>query len=80
VGQQIFRNADALSPQMLDSSLHVGGVPVDDGRGDQIEARCTEALVLECAVADLTLPIEEYSTAQRIAGLALVEARMVAAP
>ena len=80
VRQQIGWDADALSPQVLDGSLQINGVPVDDRRGDEAQARCAEALVLERAVADLALFVKEDSTAQRIACLALVEASMAAPP
>ena len=78
--QQIVRDADALSLQVLYGSLQVDGIPVDDCRGNKTQARCAEALVFECAVTDLTLPVKEYSAAQRIAGFALVESCMAALP
>ena len=78
--QQIVGDAEALTPQMLDSSLQIDGVPVNDSRGDEAQARCAEALVLKCAVADFTLPVKEYSSAQRVAGFAFVEAGMAALP
>jgi hypothetical protein len=36
--QQIVGDADALRPQVLDSSLQIDGVPVNDSRGDQAQA------------------------------------------
>ena len=68
--QQIVRDADALSLQVLYGSLQVDGIPVNNSRGDEAQARCTEALVLKCAVTDFTLPMKEYSSAQRVAGFA----------
>ena len=53
--QQIVGDAEALTPEMLDSYLQIDGVPVNDSRGDEAQARCAEALVLKCAVADFTL-------------------------
>ena len=53
--QQIVWDAGTLSPQVLDRSLQIDGVPVNDSRGDEAQARCAEALVLKCAVADFTL-------------------------
>ncbi len=51
---------------------------MDNGGGEQAETRCAEALVLEGAVADFPLPVEEDGPAQRVAGLALVEAGVAA--
>jgi hypothetical protein len=63
---------------VLHGTVEIDRVPGDDGRGDQAQAGCSEALVLEGAVADLALTIEEDRTAQGVAGLALVEPGMAA--
>jgi hypothetical protein len=46
----------------------------DDGSDDQVEATCALTLVLEAAVAQVTLPIEENGKGGSVPGLALVEA------
>ena len=49
--------------------VEIDGVPVHNRRRDQAEAGRAEALVLEGAVAELTLPMEEDGAAQGIARL-----------
>ena len=78
MGQQVIRNGDALHLKLPHGAIEIDGVPMDDGRGDQAEARGAEALVLKRAVADLALAMEEHRAAQRIAGLALIEPGMAA--
>src|SRR5450755_3853874 len=78
VGKQIVWRMDALGAEVLDGPVEIDGVPVDDGGGEQAEARCAETLVLEGTVADFPLAVEEDGPAQRVAGLALVEAGMAA--
>jgi hypothetical protein len=51
---------------------------MDDRGGDEAQAGCPEALVLEGPVANFALAVEEDRTAQRVAGLALVEPGMAA--
>src|SRR3546814_9073148 len=41
---------------MLDSSAHVGLVPIDDGGDDQVEARCAILLGFMAAINDEPLP------------------------
>src|SRR5215472_6319017 len=78
MGQQVIRNGNALHFKLPHGAVEIDGVPMDDGRGDQAEARGAEALVLERAVADLALAMEEHRATQRIAGLALIEPGMAA--
>ncbi len=61
VGEQIVGHMDTLGAEMLDGPFEVDGVPVDDGGGEQAEAGRPETLVLEGAVADFPLPMEEDS-------------------
>jgi hypothetical protein len=51
-------------PELLYGTVEVNRVPVHDRRRDQAEAGSTEALVLEGAVTDLTLAVEEHGAAQ----------------
>ena len=78
--EEIVGNSHALSAQMLDGAVEVDRVPMNDGGGDETEARGAEALVLERAVSNLTLTMKEDRTPQRVAGLALVEPGMAALP
>ena len=80
MGEKIIGNSAALCTQMLDDTVEVDGVPVDDRGGDEAQTRGTKALVLEGAVSDLALTMEEDGTAQRVAGLAFVEPGMAALP
>src|SRR5215831_7050690 len=76
VRQQVIGYSDPLCPRLLYGAVEVDGVPVHDGRCDETQARGTEALVLEGAIADLTLAMEENGAAERIASLAFVQAGM----
>ena len=61
VSEQIVGHMDALGAKMLDGPVEVDGVPVDDGGGEQAQARRAETLVLEGAVTDFPLAVEEDS-------------------
>jgi hypothetical protein len=69
--QKVVGNDVTLSLQLPDGSVEIDGVSVHDLCRDQAEAGRADALVLEGAVANRTLPMEE-GTAQGIACLALV--------
>ena len=69
---------DALRAQLLDGTVEIDRVPMDDGGGDEAQARRAEALVFEGAVSNFTLAMKEHRTPQRVAGLALVETGMAA--
>ena len=62
--QEVIRNKVALSSQLPDGAVEIDGVPVHDRRGDEAEAGRAEALVLEGAIADLALPVEEHGAAE----------------
>jgi len=78
VGQQIIGNRRSLRAQLLDGTIEIDRVPMNNGGGDEAQARCAEALVFECAVANFSLAMEEHRAAQRVAGLALVETGVAA--
>src|SRR3546814_1928759 len=61
---------------MLDSSAHVGLVPIDDGGDDQVEARCAILLGFMAAINDAPLPECVDRLRQCMALLAVVEAGM----
>ena len=71
--QEIIGNGRVLGTQVLDGLVEIDGVPVNDDGGDEAEPGGAEALVLEGAVADFALAMEEHGPAQGIAGLALVK-------
>jgi hypothetical protein len=56
-----------FSPQLRSPaiSVEVDRVPVDDGGRDEAEARCTEALVLESAIPNFALAMEEHGKPKR---------------
>ena len=76
MGQQIVGNRRSLRAQLADCAVEIGRVPVNDGSGDEAQARRTEALVFEGAVSNFPLAMKEHRAAQRIAGFALVETGM----
>lgn len=80
VGQQVVWDTDALSTKVMYGALQVYAVPMHDGCRQQAQPRRPEALVFESAIADFTLTVKEHGAAQRVACLALVEARMAALP
>ena len=78
MGQQIVGNRRSLRAQLPDGTVEIDRVPVNDGSGDEAQARCAEALVLEGAVSNFSLTVEEHRATQRVAGLAFVETGMAA--
>ena len=62
-----------MLPQGGDGAFQVYGVPKNDGGNDQIESAGAVALVLEAAVAQVALPIEEDGAGESVSGLAFVE-------
>ena len=78
MSEEIIADDDALSAQVLNGTIEVDGVPVDDRGRDEAQAGRTEALVLEGAVSNFPLTVKEYRATQRVAGLALVETGMAA--
>src|SRR3954451_9727441 len=78
VGEQFVGDDDALGADVLDGTVEIGRVPVDDGGRQQAQPRSPEALVLERAVAELALAVEEHGPAERIDRLPLVQPGMAA--
>ena len=75
---EVVGDIRSLSAQMPDGTVEIDRVPVNNGGGDEAQARCAEALVFEGAVSNFPLTVKEYRAAQRVAGLALVETGMTA--
>ena len=63
-----------MSAQGGDGAFQVHGVPEDDGGDDQVKAAGAIALVLEAAVAQVALPVEEDRTGESVPSFAFVEA------
>ena len=61
--EEVVGNNDAPGTQVLDGTVEVDGIPVDDRGGDEAQAGGPEALVLEGAVTDLALAVEENCSA-----------------
>ena len=80
MAQQAIGQLFALGPQLGHGAAQVDGVPEDDGRDRQIQARRPVALVFEGAVPDLALAMEKQRAGQRVAGLAFIEAGVAPAP
>ena len=64
VREEIVGNDDAMVTEVLDGTVEVDGIPVDDRGGDEAQAGGAEALVLEGAITDLALAVEEHRSAQ----------------
>src|SRR3546814_5983244 len=58
------------------SSDLIAGVPQDDGGDEQVEAGGAIGLVLEPPITQFAELVEEERACERVAGLALVEARL----
>jgi hypothetical protein len=56
MGQQIVGNCRSLRAQLPDGTVEINCVPVNDGGGDEAQARRAEILVFEGAVADASKP------------------------
>ena len=54
VGQQIVRNHRSLRAQLPNGTVEIDRVPVDNGGGDEAQARRAEALVFEGAVSNFS--------------------------
>jgi hypothetical protein len=59
--------------QGRNGAFQIHRVPEDDGGYDQIETARAVTLVLEAAVAQVTLPVEEHGAVERVPGFALIK-------
>ena len=65
-----------MLPQGGDGAFQVYGVPKNDGGNDQIESAGAVALVLEAAIAQVALPVEEDGTCKGVPGFAFIKANL----
>ena len=76
MGEQIVTDPFAAGAQFSNGVAEINRIPKDDGRDDEIEARCSIALIFEGAVADFAKAMKEHRPGERVARLSLVEARV----
>ena len=55
MGQQIIGNRRSLRAQLPDGTVEIDRVPMNNGGGDEAQARRAEALVFEGAVSNFPL-------------------------
>nr|BAM13942.1 hypothetical protein [Pseudomonas sp. K-62] len=72
MGEQVSRH-ELVAAQPGQRALQVSGVPQDDGRDHQVEARGAVLLVLVGAIADLAEAMKEDGPGQAVARLPLVQ-------
>ena len=64
----------------VNSATEIDGVPEDDSRDGEIEARSPVSLIFEGAVTDFAETVKEHRPGERVARLALVEAGIRSPP
>src|SRR3546814_11488155 len=72
MAEQCIVDIAALPSKIICRSPQIDGVPQDDRRRYEIEARGPVPLIFKCAIPYLTKPLEEYGTGQGVAGLTFV--------
>jgi hypothetical protein len=60
--------------QSGDGAFQIHGVPENDGGDNQVQAAGAISVVLETAVAEVALAVEEDGTRESVSGFAFVEA------
>lgn len=80
MGHQLFRYGCAGGSQMGNSIGHVGGIPINDGRDDQVQPGGAILLRLMAAVDDSALPECAYGLGEDVPLLALVEPSLATPP
>ena len=73
MGKRIVADNLTLGAQLGKSAPEIDGVPEDDSRDGEIEARGPVSLIFEGAVADFAETVKEHRPGERVARLALVE-------
>lgn len=63
-----------MGAQRGNGMAEIDGVPEDNGRDDEIEARSPVQLIFEGPVADFVQAMKEYRSGERVARLSFVEA------
>ena len=73
MGKQIVADNLTLGAQFGNSAPEINGVPEDDSRDGEIEARSPVSLIFEGAVTDFAETVKEHRPGEGVARLALVE-------
>jgi hypothetical protein len=72
VSQGLVINGDAVAPQGSNGAFKIYGVPKNDGGDNQVQAAGAISLVLEAAVAEVALAVEEDGTRESVSGSPLL--------
>jgi hypothetical protein len=73
VDKSFVVDCDAMPAQRGDGAFEVDGVPKNDGSDNEVETTRPVALVLETAVTQVALPVEEHSAGESVSGFVLIE-------
>lgn len=79
VRQEVWRTVHAFAAAIGDGLSEMFCVPVNDDRGQQVQASHAEVLAYCRTIADFTLAVDAESVLQGMAGLAFVPADLGAA-
>jgi hypothetical protein len=80
MSEQIVTDSFAAGAQFSNGVAEIDRIPKDNGRDDQVEARCSIALIFERPVADFAKAMKEHRPGEGIARLTLVEAYICSPP
>jgi hypothetical protein len=75
MGEQLVADNLPLEAQFGNGAAEIDGVPEDDSRDGEIEARRPVSLVFERPVPDFAEAMKEHRPGERVARLALVDSR-----
>ena len=76
VSQGLVIYGDAVAAQGSNGAFKIYGVPKNDGCDNQVQAAGAISLVLETAVAEVALAVEEDGTRESVSGFAFVKANL----
>jgi hypothetical protein len=65
MGQEIVGNSHSLRAQLPRGTVEIDRAPVNDGGGDEAQARCAETLIFEGAVSNFALTVKEHRAPRR---------------
>src|SRR5437867_8573500 len=77
--EQLVRHDRPAGSECFRGLFEVDGIPEHDRGDDEVQATGTETLVIESAILDHSTAVEAHRAAQRVLGLALVQANGYAA-
>jgi hypothetical protein len=80
MSEQIVTDTFSAGAKLGNGVAEIDRIPKDDGRDDEIEARCSIALIFERPVADFAKTMKEHRPGERVAGLTLVEPGVCSPP